>query len=372
MELLPPPDEETRRLGAQVSSGKECHPFALLVGDLLRLIKTRSLPANSVYFFPGTSMPCLLAQYGSAHALALRELAASGIQVMTPDTSGLLNLLKPGGMISLWRGLVIINLLLKAACALRPYEKVRGSTDRAYRQSLQEIEQALAGEVNLGFALEHWIARMERIAVRSQRKRPLVGVAGDIYTRINPFANQELFATLEAMGCEVWPAPFLVDTTEFGARHALERGLSRRQALEVLKSTAFVLAEEREAKLIRERFYERLHLTPEVSYQEVKAMVEPYLGPDTTTILLLNVAKVVEYARRGADGVVNAYCFNCMVGNGHSALLKRIRKEHGNIPITSLVYGEASTTALSTRLEAFVHQLKRHHRLRVQSAEFVS
>lgn len=372
VKLLPPPDEETRRLGTQVSSGKECHPFALLVGDLLKLLRSESLPDHSTYFFPGTSMPCLLAQYGSAHALTLRELQATGIQVMTPDTAGLLALLKPAGMLNLWRGLVIIDLLLKAACELRPYEKVPGSTDHAYRQSLVEIEEALAGEVNLGFALEHCIARLERVAVRAHARRPVVGVAGDIYTRINPFANGELFARLEAMGCEVWPAPFLVDTTEFGARHALERGLSRRNALEVLKSTAFVLAEEREAKVIRQRFYQRLGLTPEATYEEVQAMVQPYLGPDTTSILLLNVAKIVEYARRGADGVVNAYCFNCMVGNATAAIIKRIRKEHGNIPIASLVYGEASTAALTTKLEAFVHQVKRHYHRRMHPAEMVN
>lgn len=361
VEVLPPPDEESRSLGTQVSSGKECHPFALLVGDLVKLIKTRTVPEHSVFFFPGTSMPCLLAQYGSAHALALKEMAVHDIQVLTPDTAALLNLLKPAGMINLWRGLVIIDLLLKATCELRPYEKMPGATDRAYEQNLMEIERALAGELNLGFTLEHCLARLERIQLRPQEVRPIVGVAGDIYTRVNAFANDELFSRLEAMGCEVWPSPFLVDTTEFGARHALQRGLSRRKAMDVLKSAALLLAEEHEAKLIRERFYERLGLVPEATYEEIQATVRPYLGPETTSILLLNVAKILDFARRGADGVINAYCFNCMVGNATSALIKRIRNEHGNLPITSLVYGDANPAVLSTRLEAFVHQVKRHH-----------
>jgi predicted nucleotide-binding protein (sugar kinase/HSP70/actin superfamily) len=140
--------------------------------------------------------------------------------------------------------------------------------------------------------------------------------------------------------------------------------------VEVLKSTALVLAEEHEAKLIRDRFHERLGLVPDAGYEEIQAMVRPYLGPETTSILLLNVARILEFARRGADGIVNAYCFNCMVGNATSALLKRIRKEHGNLPITSLVYGDTSPAVLNTRLEAFVHQVKRHHqRSRAHLAE---
>ncbi|MCR4437701.1 MAG: acyl-CoA dehydratase activase [bacterium] len=370
VDLLPPPDEESRRLGTQLSSGKECHPFSLLVGDMAKLIQSRKLPEDSVFFFPGTSMPCLLAQYGSAHGLALKELAVDRIEVMTPDTAGFFTLLKPAGMLNLWRGLVIIDLLLKATCEVRPYEKVPGSADHAYQQSLKEIELALAGEVNLGFALEHCIARLESVELRPHKPRPIVGVAGDIYTRVNPFANDELFYRLEAMGCEVWPSPFLVDTTEFGARHALERGLSRRKAAEVLKSTALVLAEEHEAKLIRERFHERLGLAPDAGYDEIQAMVRPYLGADTTSILLLNVAKVVEFARRGVNGVINAYCFNCMVGNATAALIKRIGRERGNLPITSLVYGDASAAALTTRLEAFVHQVKRHYcRTRMRAAK---
>ena len=36
-------------------------------------------------------------------------------------------------------------------------------------------------------------------------------------------------------------------------------------------------------------------------------------------------AKIVDFARNGADGIINAICFNCMVGNASAAITEKIR-----------------------------------------------
>jgi hypothetical protein len=86
-------------------------------------------------------------------------------------------------------------------------------------------------------------------------------------------------------------------------------------------------------------------------------MARPYLGEQQNEILVLNVAKMVDFARRGADGIVNAVCFNCMLGTVSSAVTGRIRENHDGIPIANLVYSavEGSQRAM---LEAFLHQVK--------------
>ena len=47
---------------------------------------------------------------------------------------------------------------------------------------------------------------------------------------------------------------------------------------------------------------------------------------------MLNVAKMVDFARRGADGIVNAVCFNCMLGTVSIAVTGRIREDHEGVP----------------------------------------
>ena len=76
----------------------------------------------------------------------------------------------------------------------------------------------------LSAALTMAISRLRLIPVDRSAPRPVVGVGGDIYTRINPVGNQDLFLWLEERGCEVWPAPFLVDITDFSLRRDWTKG----------------------------------------------------------------------------------------------------------------------------------------------------
>ena len=71
---------------------------------------------------------------------------------------------------------------------------------------------------------------------------------------------------------------------------------------------------------------------------------------------MLNVAKMVDFARRGADGIINAACFNCMLGTVSAAVSGRIREHHDGIPIANLMYS-AVAGSQQAMLEAFVHQV---------------
>ncbi len=69
--VLPLPTEEIRLLGEASTSGKECHPYSLLTGDLVHLAHSPR-KGNEVFFFFGTTIPCLLHQYGEGHRLLLQ------------------------------------------------------------------------------------------------------------------------------------------------------------------------------------------------------------------------------------------------------------------------------------------------------------
>ena len=317
---------------------------------------------NEVFFFFGTTIPCLLHQYGEGHRQLLKRMNVTDLSVLTPGIDDLKALLGVEIGARLWRGLVAVDLLIKMVCETRPYELQHGQTDEVHRQNVKDVETAIATD-ELSAALTMAISRLRLIPVDRSAPRPVVGVAGDIYTRINPVGNQDLFLWLEERGCEVWPAPFLVDITDFSLRRDWTKGTLGEAAL----LGALMLRKNVESWRVRRMFRGQVKRGDEPGYQEVLDMATPYLGQQQNEVLVLNVAKMVDFARRGANGIINAVCFNCMLGTVSSAVTRRIREDHDGIPIANLVYSavEGSQRAM---LEAFLHQVKTYTKRRSEAA----
>lgn len=359
--VLPLPSDEIRLLGEANTSGRECHPYSLLTGDLVHLARSPR-EREEVFFLPGTTIPCLLHQYGEGHRLLLKKMNVTDLSVSTPLIEDLQALVGLEIGARLWRGLVAVDLLTKMVCETRPYELEKGQTDEVHRQNIRDIETAITTD-ELSAALTMATSRLRLIPVDRSEPRPLVGVAGDIFTRTNPVGNQDLFAWLEKRGCEVWPAPFLVDVMDFSFRRDWAKGSFSEAAL----LGALMLRKNVESWRVRRLFREQVKRADEPGYQEVLDMATPYLGEQQNEVLVLNVAKMVDFARRGADGIVNAVCFNCMLGTVSAAVTGRIREDHHGIPIANLVYS-AVEGSQRTMLEAFLHQVRIYAKWRFEAA----
>ena len=94
---------------------------------------------------------------------------------------------------------------------------------------------------------------------------------------------------------------------------------------------------------------------------EMKKLAAPYMPNEAHELLVLNTVKIVDFARRGADGIINAVCFNCMVGNASAAIIEKIRIDYHDIPIVTAVYSGGEEPSRAMVLEAFVSQVKMHY-----------
>lgn len=355
-EVLPPPDDRSLELGEKYSSGKECHAYSFLLGDLLKLALDRKPDGPRIFFFPGARYSCLLQQYGPAMRQLLQELGSRQILLLTPTLDYFWQLIGFDGLKSLYQGLVAVDHLTRMACQLRPYEVNRGEVNQAFQDGLSLIEEALASD-RLVEALEKIRTRFSRIKVRRE-DRPLIGIAGDIYTRQNSFANNSLFERLEELGCEVWPSAFLVDEIDFSFSRSFYEKLSEGNLLETVKYAGLNLV--REVNLAQVR--KKLGLTDlklkEPRFEELLRSTLAYLNYNNNQSLFLNVARMVDLARRGADGIINVICFNCLLGTTAAAISRRIKKDFGGLPLPTLICGESETASSRSRLEAFVEQVK--------------
>ena len=97
----------------------------------------------------------------------------------------------------------------------------------------------------------------------------------------------------------------------------------------------------------------------EPAYKTVLEMAKPYIHPDNNRILFLNIAKMVDFARQGADGVINVICLNCMLGTVSEAISAQIKRDYDRIPIPTLVFSGTDSPSENTKLEAFVYQVQR-------------
>jgi len=354
--LLPPPTRTVRERGEALVSGRECHPFAMLAGDLAGWLERGDVRSDDVFFLPGTVVSCLLRQYGDGLDLLLQRLGAPRLRIVMPSLDSWANLIGTPRAIRMFGTLVTTDLLLRARCRIRPYELETGRTDEVYQRCLERVGSAAArGGL---FATAAACARELAAIPRAGGRRPRIGVAGDVYTRINDFASDGLFTALEAAGCEVWPAPFAADLAEYNATR-------RRQVAWRLGRPRWGLRAAVTARVIggRRRQLERLFscidgLEPEPDTATLQDLVQPYLGAAANPLLVLNVGRMLWYARGGAAGILNASCINCMVGSVSQACQERLRRDLAHQPMSTVVYGGNDGATNQARLEAFVHQVR--------------
>ncbi|MCX7958144.1 MAG: hypothetical protein N3B13_03780, partial [Deltaproteobacteria bacterium] len=102
----------------------------------------------------------------------------------------------------------------------------------------------------------------------------------------------------------------------------------------------------------------RIRRAQEPTYNEMKRLASKYVWNDASELLFLNIAKIVDFAEKGADGIINAICFNCMVGNASNAIIDKIRKDYTNIPVITTVYSNTDDPLRDTVMDAFIHQAK--------------
>jgi predicted nucleotide-binding protein (sugar kinase/HSP70/actin superfamily) len=172
-----------------------------MAGDLVRLVRDPATKQDDVFLLPSCTSPCSLRQYGDAYRILLRREGVSGIEVWDPASSQLQHLVGLPARLRLYEGLLATDVLFTLATRLRPYERRKGQIDELRTVVFDRLSEALAEKKDIAAALES--ATEELWAPPHTDRpgaRPVVGVTGDLYTRMNPVGNAGLFRRLEEMG----------------------------------------------------------------------------------------------------------------------------------------------------------------------------
>jgi len=374
-EVTPPSDQRTLEVGSRFTSGDECYPAKITAGDYLKVLERPGVdPAQVAFFMPTAGGPCRFGQYAPFLRQVLDENGYPDTAVVSTNADGSYGDLGVGPQFirSGWRALVAGDILRKLTLLHRPHELEAGAADAAHEASLDDvcgtIERSPVEPAPQLDALRGAIARardrFRRVPGRRDPSRPLIGVVGEIFCRLNTFSNDNLVRRLEAQGAEVW----MSDVTEWiwyvNADHIRKLRLRHRLlTLEHLVARLRHHVQRRDEVRLLEPVRGDFRGMEEPEVGEVLAAARPYL-PATAAFgeMVVNAGRVVELAHRGVDGIVDISPFTCMNGIVCEAIYPRLSRDLGGLPIRNF-YFDGTQSDLDRDLGVFL-ELARAHRQR--------
>ena len=363
----PPSDARTRELGAKYTSGDECYPAKITIGDFLKITEQPGFdPKRTVFMMATTDGPCRFGQYAPCLRKVLRELGYSDLQLFSPHSQQGYSDSDAFGtpfLRAAWRALVAGEVLRKLLLQTRPYETQPGASDTAFSESLDDFCHSLETSCSdYDCQLRTLLASLRRARERFHQvpacydvPRPLIGVVGEIFCRLNNFSNEDLVRRVEKAGAECWMTdiPEWVDYTN--AEEARDLKLSGRTwSIDMLKSKLRGHIQRGDLEALMTPFQEDFAGYAEAHISEIIRLARPYLPfPGTEGEMVVSTGRSAFLALHGADGVVDISPFTCMNGIVSEALYPKVSRDYGGIPIRNF-YFDGTQSDLDRDIDVFM------------------
>lgn len=379
IDAVPAPDSDARtlELGGMHSSGEECLPHRITLGDFLKVTESPGfVPEKTAFFMPTAEGPCRFGQYAPYLRKVLAELGYGNVLVFSPSSrSGYdeVRIASNSAQLTMWMALIIGDVLTRFVLKTRPYELTAGATDAAHDAAMQEFEELLATpdltprsrlKALLGGVMR-MRDRFRAIPARYVRGKPVIGLVGEIFCRQNAFSNDQIARRVERLGGEcrladitewVWYTNWYQDRVIATTRGRFSLG--RLQA---------------KIKTRTQHHYERALFAPLAedlagyeepeSVSEVLARSAGYL-PSAGCIgeMVLSVGKAIHLAEQGAAGIIDISPFTCMNGVVCEGIYPAVSAALGGLPIR-VFYFDGVNAKVDQDLEIFLDLARAHQRV---------
>jgi len=382
-------------LGKEFTSGKECFPCQVTLGDILHHLKKEEerlgedfSPRNYVYFLPEADGPCRFGMYNKMQRLVLDRFPAYKdlpiVYLSTGNSYATADILSPQYAPIFRRlsyvALIIADVFDRTVWRVRPYEKRPGMTDEFMDGAIEEMA-ALIERIGttLDFAqlyrcLETTVATAAGFIDPQKPRRPRIGIVGEIYLRTHPDSNQEIIRQIEKFGGEVvdaslgeWVNYVTYEQLQKAARkwrlawRERDHGVLRKLTLQWIS-----LQIERWYQAWRQGQVYRIALRHlDIQQDHDIAAVEKRLDRDRLysfaigTEAALSIGGALEYVHEGFDGVVNVFPFTCMPSTICASILKPLLLDK-RIPYLDAPYDGTYQPNREIVLRTFLYQARQH------------
>ncbi len=386
-------------LGKELTSGKECFPCQVTLGDILYFLElekkrlgTAFSPDNYVYFMPEADGPCRFGMYNKLHRLILDkfpEYQDVNITYLSSTDSYSSSGLMPEEKSKMFRKLAYVasimsDVLDRVLWRVRPYEQQTGQTEIFMEEALGNMVQRIEEKgPDLDFKslydlLGDIVSTAKGFIDTEQPRRPKIGIVGEIYLRTHPQSNQYIIKELERFGGEVVDASLgewinyvtYNNLREF--RIQWQKAWQNRDISGLWQTSRnwLKLKIETEYQLWRQRqLYSKAtqHLDIQEDHQiadlESKLDQDRLFNFDIGTEAAISIGGAMEYLEEDYDGVVNVFPFTCMPSTITSAILKPILLEK-RMPYMDATYDGSIQPNREIALRTFMYQAKQRQQAR--------
>ncbi|MGE5396118.1 MAG: hypothetical protein ACM3MK_01130 [Chitinophagales bacterium] len=327
--VVPPPcSKKTLEIGLRYSPEFVCLPLKINIGNFVEAIEQG---ADSVLMAGGWG-PCRFGYYAQLERDILHKLGYKFdlFVLESPDNrmKELIGEVKTLKTDKSW-GQVIhaIKLAwekLKASDQMEmlleywlPRAADKDQAEKAYHYGLQDIDSSPDRRTVRG-VVDDYRAKFKNLQI-SEPEPLKIGLVGEVYTILEPFANYDIERSLGRMGAEVTRSIYL---SHWVNDHLLGGLLKVGSSKPVLPLSA------------------------------------PYLNYWVGGHGRESVAYTVKFARQNFDGVIQIGPLTCMPEIVAQSIMGRVQQVEG-IPVMSLYFDEhAGQAGLNTRLEAFLDMIR--------------
>jgi predicted nucleotide-binding protein (sugar kinase/HSP70/actin superfamily) len=346
----------------------------ITLGDILKVLVSGRVRADQVaVFMPDSDGPCRFGQYSAYMKHVLRELGFGDVIIIAPAPKNAYEGIGEHARDMLrtsWRAVVGSELLNKLLLRIRPYETVKGAADAAYEQALSDFCAAVevggksAGEQMERFksSLSKGRALLKSVSADFSVQRPLIGVVGEIFCRLNAFSNDDLIRKVEETGGECWVSEVSEWLWYTDASHiARLKRAGRHITLEMLGVKLKSYMKHKDEKELLSVFGSdfRGYEEPD-DINEILELARPYLRPQGALgEMILSVGKAVYLHRRGADGVIDINPFSCMNGIVCESVHPRLVRDCDGLPVRVLYY-DGTRTDRRYEIEIFMDLVREY------------
>jgi predicted CoA-substrate-specific enzyme activase len=356
--ILPEADERNLLYSNQMTTGAECLPYRVTLGDFVRYYHENGTDARNIEgFMAGSYGPCRLGKYAVEQNRLLREIGFNLPVRSTVSNNAYRDLgLGPGFERLAWRGIVAVDCLEKLLWRSRPYEKQPGAADALFDKYLKQIADCVRKEEPFDDVLRQAVSEFKAIVDPDLPRRPLVGINGEIYLRSNKFSNSNLVRACETAGLEVVVAP-MGEWIKYTSYRNLEDAVKDRNFKKILNSYIRKRIQEHDEHSVLTQFDGTVD-GKELSTAELLKLTSRYLSPRCGSEAVLSIGSAVHWLEDPKyAGIISVMPHGCMPGGIVAAFAEKLSTVYQK-PWISLTYDGFSETNNLVRISNFAEVIK--------------
>jgi predicted CoA-substrate-specific enzyme activase len=356
--VLPEPNERNLLYADKVTSGMECLPYRVTLGDFLRFCYENGGDLKNVEAVMASAYgPCRFGKYALEQIQILKELGFD-LPIRTTISNNAYRDTDISASYArlAWKGCVAIDYLQRVVWRTRPYEKKPGSTDEMFDHYLARIVSRVRNKEGFDDVVRQATSDFKSLIDPELPRRPLVGINGEIYLRSNRFSNQDLVKQCEKAGLEVIVSSIGEWMKYIFFRH-VEDAIRDRKFLKALASYMIKRVWEHDEHTVVKRFCELVD-GQEPSTEELLKHTSHWLSPRCGSEAVLSIGSGIEWMENPKfAGVISVMPHGCMPGGIVAAMSEKFSALYRK-PWINLTYDGFVESTNLTRINNFAEVIR--------------